>query len=166
MVSVLACMAMLGEPPKPDFMFAGVGYVHRYSKGGLHEYTPTAQTDLTKWKDMVTLNVYAQITDGEGLAKAANSVLETYEKNGAKVVRTDSVPKKAKSEAEHLIVVLFPRPDFIEASFARFKMHEGHGVSLVYGHRVYGKAAGDEMAKWLKAKGEAVSYTHLKTTAR
>jgi len=153
MTTALALASVLSTMSPPDFSFMGQSFFHRYSKDGLHEYTPKEQTDLEKWKDMMTLNVYADVKDGDKLAEVANTVLTRYEKNGGKVVRTNSVPRTAKSEAEHLIVVLFPRSEFIEASFARFKMHEGHGVSLVYGHRIYGKKVGDAMADWLQKNG-------------
>ncbi|MBS1713095.1 MAG: hypothetical protein JST30_02025 [Armatimonadetes bacterium] len=155
MTPFLALASVLIPMTKPDFSFMGQGFFHRYSKDDLHEYTPQGQEDLAKWKDMMTLNVYAKVKDGEALAKAANSVLDAYQKNGGRVVRTDSVPRSGSSEAEHLIVVLFPKPEFIEVSFARFKMSEGKGVSLVYGHRVYGKKAGDEAAEWLQKNGPA-----------
>ncbi len=151
-LGILIAMPFQGS----SFAFQGKGYVHRYSKGDLHEFTPKAQPDLKKWTDMITLNLYRKITDGEGLAKAANSVLETYKANKAVVVRTNSVPRTADKAAEYLIVVLFPRPDFIEASFARFQMRGGMGTSLVYGHRIYGKKAGDAMSAWLQKNGEPI----------
>ena len=156
-MGVLAvCALVVGVLGGDSFKFAGLEYQHRFSKGDLHEWTPTAQADLNKWKDMVTLNVYRHVKSGEDLAKAANSVLETYKANQAVVVRTNSVPRTDKAEAEHLIVVLFPRPDLIEASFARFYIRSGFGYSLVYGHRVYGKKAGNDMSTWLKANGPSI----------
>ncbi len=167
MLSGIALLALVpmafvgGDPPQKNekdakvaFTFAGSGYVFRYKKDGLREYTPKGQPDLKKWTDMLTVNEYATIKDGEGLASAANSVLETYKANKAVVVKTSSVPRTDKKEAEHLIVVLFPQPDFIEAAFARFVMNKGVGHSVVYSHRIYGKKAGDAMSKWLLANGE------------
>ncbi|MBV6503851.1 MAG: hypothetical protein AKCLJLPJ_01945 [Fimbriimonadales bacterium] len=141
---------------KVAFTFRGVGYVHRYSKDDLHEYTPKGKPSLEKWTDMVTVNVYRNVTDGEGLAAMANGVLETYKANQAMVVRTDSVPRTEKREAEHLIVVLFPRKEFIEAAFARFRMEGGRGVSIVYSHRVYGTKAGNAMSEWLSKNGPGI----------
>lgn len=139
---------------KVAFTFAGSSYVLRYEKDNLFEYTPKGQTDLNKWTDMVTVNRYVHVKDGEGLASAANSVLETYKANRAMVVKTSSVPRTDKKEAEHLIVVLFPTQNFIEAAFARFVMDKGVGHSVVYSHRIYGKKAGDAMSQWLKANGD------------
>lgn len=103
---------------------------------------------------MVTINDYPSIRDGQALAKAANSILDTYKQNKGMVVRTDSVPKTASRPAEHLIVVLFPRAEFIEATFARLLLSSGKGLSIVSSRRVYGKKAGDTMSKWLAANGE------------
>lgn len=111
---------------------------------------------MQKWTDMFTLNDYPVIKDGEGLAKAANSVLETYKANGAIVVRTNSVPRTATKAAEHLIVTLFARTDFTEAAFARFLMKKGAGASMVYSHRIYGKGTADKMGEWLTKNGDKI----------
>lgn len=145
---------MLQKSESAEFKFLGESYVHRYSKADLHEFTPKDKPSLDKWTDMVTINNYPKIKSGEELAKSANAVLETYKDHGAMIVKTDSVPKTSTREAEHLVVVLFPQPDFIEASFTRFLIKDGHGHSLIYSHRVYGKKAGDAMSLWLKSNGE------------
>ncbi|MEQ1821116.1 MAG: hypothetical protein ABL949_01260 [Fimbriimonadaceae bacterium] len=144
------------DEEKVAFSFNNVGYVHRYAKDNLTEFTPKGQADLKAWKDMLTINDYPHVKTGEDLAKSANSVLETYKRNKAVVVRTDSVPRTAAKEAEHLVVVMFPTPNFIEAAFARFVIVDGKGLSIVYSHRIYGKKAGDDMSKWLLKNGEKV----------
>jgi hypothetical protein len=138
------------ERKEAAFSLAGVEYFHRFTKGGQHEYTPAGQEDLKAWKDMVTIHDYAQVKDGEALAAAANAVLENYKAAQALVVRTDSVPKTTDKEAEHLIVVVFGRPEFIEATFARFRMHAGTGTAVIYSHRIYGNKTGNEMSAWLE----------------
>ncbi len=151
----IALVAMPIQKPAP-FSFSGASYVHRYSKGDLHEFTPKAQGDLNKWADMITLNVYPAVKNGEDLASTANAVLENYKAAKGIVTKTTSLPRTATRPAEHLIVVLFPRPDFIEASFARFRMANGTGVSLVYAHRIYGKKAGNTMSSWFKQNGPRI----------
>lgn len=154
----------LGAPGQggKSLTFNGATYLHRYSKGVTHEFTPKSQSNLDKWTDMVTLNVYDNVKDGEGLASAANTVLEAYKGAGAKVVRTNSIPRTPTKPAEHLIVVLFPQPKFIEAAFARFAIDGSRGVSVVYSHRVYGTKAGDTMGKWIKANGQKVENALMK----
>ncbi|HEX8077394.1 MAG TPA: hypothetical protein VF511_06230, partial [Chthoniobacterales bacterium] len=109
------------------------------------------QEDLQKWSDMVTINLYPDAHDGDGLAAKANAVLQNYKNAGAKILRTDSVPRTAERPAEHLIAAVFARPKFIEVAFARLKLADGTGCSLVYSHRIYGEKIGDEMSAWLKA---------------
>src|SRR5438093_7611088 len=92
--------------------FSGLAYLHRWSKDDQHEFTPRDQADLARWSDMVTINVYRRAKDGDGLAERANAVLENYNKNRAMVLKTDSVARTAEKPAEHLMVVLFPRPEF------------------------------------------------------
>lgn len=143
-------------PPKRAFVFRDAGYFHRWSQNEQHEFTPAEQEDLNKWSDMITINGYRDAGDGERLAATANAVLENYKKHHARVLRTRSVPSAADRPAEHLIAVVFTRPNFSEAAFARFKLVDGKGFSFVYSHRIYGEKTGDEMNAWLKANGEEV----------
>ena len=130
-------------------------YLHRWSQNDQHEFTPSGQDDLSKWTDMLTINFYQQVTDGDGLALIANQVLENYKSQQGRVLSTSSVPRTSAKPAEHLIVVVFGRPTFLEAVQARFKLVNGKGVSIIYSHRVYGKEVGPEMSTWLKAHGAA-----------
>jgi hypothetical protein len=138
---------------KPAFVFAGAGYLRRWSMNDQHEFTPEGQEELDKWSDMITINVYPSAHDGDALAAKANAVLENYKSHQGRVLRTNSVPRTPDRPAEHFIAVVFGRPNFIEATFARFKMLEGAGCSIVYSHRIYGEKVGDEMSAWLRDNG-------------
>jgi len=147
---------LLPRPPQnkvADFSFAAVNYFHRYTNADQHEFTPAGQENLNAWTDMVTLLFYRKVKDGEGLAATANSVLENYKANKAIVVKTDSVPRTKDRPAEHLIVVIFGRPEFIEVAFSRFRMSGGVGSAVVYSHRIYGNKVGDQMSAWLQREG-------------
>jgi hypothetical protein len=104
---------------------------------------------------MVTINTYPGVSDGEGLAEMANRALGNYRSNGATVLRTVSIPRTAERTAEHLVVALFPTGAFSEAVFARWRLADGRGTALIYGHRIYGQKVGDAMAAWLQANGPA-----------
>lgn len=86
--------------------------------------------------------------------------LSNYQANQAVVVKTNSVPRTKDKPAEHLIVVLFPRPKFFEAVFARFRMQGGTGAAVIYSHRIYGENAGKAMSGWLEKNG-ATTEAHL-----
>jgi hypothetical protein len=144
------------------FSFSGVPYFHRFSKNDQQEYTPAGQEDLKAWRDMVTIHSYPRVKDGEALAATASAVLENYKAAKGLVLRTDSVPRTKDKPAEHLIAVAFPRPEFIEVAFARFRMHDGVGMSVIYSHRIYGKKAGNEMSAWLKKNGPATENNLMK----
>jgi hypothetical protein len=146
----------------PAFTFADVQYFHRFTEKDQHEYTPAGQEDLKAWTEMVTLLVYRNVRDGDGLASTANNVLETYKANRAVVVKTNSVPRTKDKPAEHLIVVIFGRPEFLEAAFSRFRMYNGVGSAVVFSHRIYGKAVGDKMQEWLAKNGPAIEATLMK----
>ena len=139
---------------KPSFDFSGLSYFHRWSKNNQHEFTPAGQEDFGKWTDMVTVNVYRAAREADALATKANAVLQNYKSHGARVLRTDSVPRTPERPAEHFIAVLFGRPEFIEVAFARFRLADGTGCSVVYSHRIYGNKAGEEASAWLKTNGE------------
>jgi hypothetical protein len=144
-----------GKIEKSAVTFSDVQYLHRWAQGEQHEFTPPGQEDLEHWSDMMTLNYYRRVKDGDGLAATANSALQNYQAHGAKILRTDSVPRTQTKPAEYLIVVLFGQPEFIEAAFARFKIVDGVGLSVVYSHRNYGKKVGGEMSAWLQKNGPA-----------
>ncbi|MGB7566189.1 MAG: hypothetical protein WBM08_15725 [Prochlorococcaceae cyanobacterium] len=153
----IAANAAGGPPASPVVLkFADQTFVHRWSSKHQHEFTPAGQEDLSRWTDMVTINTYPGVSDGEGLADVANRVLGNYKQNKAVVLRTNSIPRTAVRPAEHLIVVLFPVRDYIEAVFARLRMADGRGTAVIYSHRLYGRKAGDAMAAWLKANGTTV----------
>ncbi len=152
MITSLVLGTILLCPPK-TFTFAGKAYVHRFSQGDLHEFTPKDQLDLNKFGDMLTLNLYKGVRDWDGLAKIANAVLENYKTAGATAMRTNSVPQTASREAEHFVAVFFVRPTFSEAAFARFRLLQGLGASLVYSHRIYGSSTSEAIKKWLVANG-------------
>ena len=150
------------KPKASDFSFADTQYSHRYTKDDQHEYTPQGQEDLNAWTEMVTLLVYRRVKDGDGLAATANAVLENYKANKAVVVKTNSVPRTREKPAEHLVVVIFPRPDFLEAAFTRFRLHDGAGSAVVFSHRIYGKKAGDAMSAWLEKNGSTIEGVLMK----
>jgi hypothetical protein len=152
--------AMAKDPvaPKPmTLSFGGVEYVHRWSQKGQNEFTPPAQPDLKKWRDMVTVNVHDQVRNGDQLAALANGVLGNYQRAG-KIVRTDSKPRTPQREAEHLIVAVLAADGVMEAAFARVMLVEGKGVIVVYSHRAYGKDVAS-LGPWLESKGEATETT-------
>src|ERR1044072_7350555 len=120
------------DDSKPAFAFQRVDYFPRWSKGTQHEFTPAKQEDLEHWTDMVTINDYPDVGDGEKMAEAANAVLGNYKRANGKVLKTSSVPASDEKPAEHFIAVGFTRPGFAEAAFARFKLVDGDGHSFVY----------------------------------
>jgi hypothetical protein len=164
----LACMAMdrvaaaedrrsqATTAEKPAFAFGGIGYFHRWSQNDQHEFTPTGQDDLEKWSDMITINRYPSAHDGDALAVKANAVLENYKSHGGRLLRTNSIPRTPARPAEHFIAVVFGRPNFIETAFARFKLVDRVGCSIVCSHRIYGEKIGDQMSKWLNDNGPKI----------
>lgn len=147
------------------FSFADVKYFHRFTTDDQHEYTPAGQEDLEAWKDMVTINYYRKAKDGETLAATANAVLENYKAAKGLIVKTDSVPMTKDKPAEHFVAVILGHPEFIEVAFARFRMHDGVGIAVIYSHRIYGKKIGDEISAWLEKNGPDIEKTLMKWDA-
>jgi hypothetical protein len=145
-----------GAAAPPVFSFRGVAYWHRWSLNDQHEFTPKGQEDLEKWADMITVNAYPDANDGDSLAAKANAVLGNYKSHQGIVLKTDSIPRTKDRPAEHYIAVVFGRPNFMEAAFARFKLADGAGCSIVYSHRIYGEKIGDQMSAWLANNGAAI----------
>ena len=143
--------------------FNGIEFMHRWSKNAQHEFTPAGEDDLAKWSTMITINVHDPARTGDQLAEVANRVLGNYQQAG-KVIRTDSKPRSATSEAEHFAVALLPNAAFLEAAFARFLMHDGRGVVVVYSKRFYGDTGAKEMGLWLQKNGSDVERTLMAWT--
>lgn len=133
----------------------GTEFIHRWSQGSQHEYTPQGQEDLQAWTDMVTIIIFPEVTDGEQLAQIANNILSRYKQIGA-IVRTNSIPRTETSEAEHLIVAILGDKGVMEAVFARIKMVQGKGTATVWSRREYGETdAAEAIGNWLKENGAA-----------
>lgn len=165
---VVVCGLTLRQPSvaapaggKPAFTFRGAEYFHRWSQNTQHEFTPAKQEDLQAWTDMMTINAYPDVKDGDALAMLANAVLGSYTDAKAVVLNTRSVPRTTDQPAEHLIAVAFTRPAFIEVAFARLKLVDGVGYSAVYSHRIYGEKIGDSMRAWLRQNGPAAEKALL-----
>jgi hypothetical protein len=147
------------------FSFADRQYFHRFTEADQHEYTPVGQEDLKTWADMVTVLFYRNAKDDNAVFATANAVLEKYKAARAVVVKRDSFPKPPEKPTEHLVVVVFGRPGFIEAAFSRFRMHGGVGNAVVYSHRIYGTKVGNEMSAWLEKNGPAIEKELMKWDA-
>lgn len=130
----------------------GLQYQHRWSRNGQNEFTPPGETDLSRWNDMLTINVVDKISNGEQLALLANQVLGGYKMAG-KVFRTSSVPRTDTTPAEHFVCAVLGQPGFLEAVFARFVLVNGSGLVIVQSHRLYGQDVGPAMSAWLQANG-------------
>jgi hypothetical protein len=144
--------------PTLTLTFRGVEYFHRWSKDGQNEFTPDGQTDLSKWNDMLTINVHEGVRNGDQLAELANRVLGSYQSLGP-ILGTHSTPRTRKRPAEHFVACVLPNPGFLEAVFARFVLSDGVGIVAVFSHRVYAEDAGPEMSRWLEANGPQVEQT-------
>ena len=166
----LTAQSTRAAAPAITLSLAGTDYLHRWSKGGQHEFTPQGQEDLTKWDTMLTLNVHEPVRTGDQLADAANRLVGNYQRAG-KILRTDSKPRTDKAEAEHFVAAILISREFLEAAFARVVLHDGEGLIVVYSKRVYGAKAGNEMSAWLEKNGpeaerQLLAWTSLPAMTR
>ena len=108
---LVACGASAAakEPVAPPMTlsFDGAQYVHRWSQKGQNEFTRPAEPNLSRWRDMVTINVHEQVGTGDQLAGLANGVLGNYERSG-KILRTDSKPRTPQASSLMIRSVLGP----------------------------------------------------------
>lgn len=151
---VSAATTLKSKEDRSAFAFQKVDYFHRWSQGTQHEFTPAKQEDLDHWTEMITINVYPGVDDGDKLAGAANAVLGNYRSHEGKILKTSSVPATDEQPAEHFIAVRFNQPNFVEVAFARFKLVDDQGHSFVYSHRIYGDEAVEEMNAWIAANAD------------
>lgn len=143
------------------FAFGGKPYLHRWSHGGQHEFTPSAQPDLSAWQDMVTVQVYDKVNNPDELALVANGVLVAYQKAG-QVLRTSTSQATPERPSEHVVVALLQDKGVREMVFARFRLaSDGGGEAIVYSHRVYGAQPDAAADAWLTANGAATEQAMM-----
>jgi hypothetical protein len=149
LISLGTVQSSLAKDSQLQFNFDGTQYVHRWSQKGQNEFTPPQEKDLGAWTDMVTVNVYDKVSNGDQLAAAANSVVSNYQDAG-KILKTESKPRTEQRPAEHFIAAVLGAPTFLEAVFTRLSLADGGvGCATVYSHRIYGEKVGPQMSKWL-----------------
>lgn len=141
--------------PHMVLTFGGIPYVHRWSKSGQHEFTPPSEQGLSKWHNMITINVYEWVKDGHGLANAASRVHAAYKRNG-KILRVDSKPRTRSSPAEHFLAALLAARGVREVAFAHFILRDGVGYAVVYSRRAYGPDAANEIGPWIAENGAKI----------
>jgi hypothetical protein len=161
LVAAMAIAEPAGKPSATVIQFGGVDYLHRWSKNGQNEYTPKSDPDLKKWRDMITINVFDNVKNGDQLADVANRIVDNYQAAG-KIIRTDAKPRTKDAPAEYLIVASLGDPAFLEGVFARLVLRNGVGYAIVRSHRVYGQNAGPAMSTWLQANGPATEDLLMK----
>ncbi len=161
--AILANAQARPSPSSRELRFDNVRFLHRWSKGGQHEFTPEGDEDLARWSTMVTINRHAAVKNGDQLADVANRVAENYKRNG-RIIRTASRQAGPNFDVEHLAVVIFVRPEFSETAFTRFMLADGAGFAVTYSKRIHDRAAGPKMAEWLQTNGQRTEAVLLAWT--
>lgn len=147
----------------PLFEFAGKPFVHRWSHGGQHDFTPPAQTDSSKWEDMMTVQVYDKVHTPDQLAFVADSVLVAYQRGG-RIIRKSTSQATPERPTEHIVVAVLQDKGIREMVFARFRLTPEGGQAIVYSHRVYGIKPDDAAGAWFRANDGAVEKAMMAWT--
>lgn len=145
--------AVASEGDQLTLSFLGQQYVHRWSEGDQHEFTPNGQEDLSSWTDMLTLTVFPEVWDGEELAAVANNVRALYRDRG-QILKTDAVRRRPwKPREEYFVNAILPAPGLIELVFTRIMLFDDTGLAIVASHRIYGAESVDIVNAWIEANG-------------
>jgi hypothetical protein len=156
-VGALARVPLLyAAPREAAIRFVGVDYFYRSTNNVLFEFTPRGQSDLDHWVDMVSIVVYRNATDANGLLNVANTVLDTNKQNHGVVLSTNSTTATPTKPVEYYISVALGATNLLESVFQRFVLIEGVGYAMIYSHRIYGQKVGDQMSPWLKENGSSL----------
>jgi hypothetical protein len=147
---------LYAAPGEAAISFAGVKYLYRWSNNVLFEFTPRGQNDLDHWIDMVSIVVYRNATDANGLLNVASTVLETNKQNHGVVLSTNSTTATPTKPVEYYICAALGTPNLLESVFQRYVLIEGVGYGMLYSHRIYGQKVGDQMSPWLKENGPSM----------
>ncbi len=144
--------------PAAALEFNGAFYLHRWSKGNQHEFTPAGQEDLQRWQDMITFVDRPDARDEASLRALAQALLETYKKAGG-IINSASTTPTPERPAEYLIVAMLRGEGVLETVFARIGLVQGSGVITLYARRHYGadpEAQQAQLGPWIKANAETV----------
>ena len=134
-------------------LFDSNEYFYRWSGEDLHEFTPGEQSVTSDWKDMLTINHFADVSAPEELTILARDVLENYKANGGIVLGVDTLQQKGSQPAQYIMAVVFGAHEVAEYAVVRFQIQDGIGTSITYAHREYGEEVGERINSWMEANG-------------
>ena len=77
-ILLLAFMTQANAQAPLELMLDDTTYFYRWNEGVQHEFTPDGQENLQTWTDMLTINVFPTVTNGDQLAQIANNLLSLY----------------------------------------------------------------------------------------
>jgi hypothetical protein len=147
---------LYAAPGAAGISFAGVEYFYRWTNNTLFEFTPRGQSDLDHWTDMVSIVVYRNATDANGLLNVATTVLETNKQNHGMVLSTNSTTATPTKPVEYYVGVVLGTSNLLESVFQRFVLIGGVGYAMIYSHRIYGQKVGDQMSPWIRENGPSI----------
>lgn len=107
-------------PRSAAFSFGGTEYFYRWSNNVLFEFTPHGQSDLDHWSDMVSVLVYRNASDANGLLNVAKTVLATNKQHNGVVLSTHSTPSTPAKPAEYYMCVVLGNPNLLESVFSLY----------------------------------------------
>lgn len=137
-------------------LFDSNEYFYRWSGEDLHEFTPGEQSVTSDWKDMLTINHFADVSAPEELTVLAKDVLENYRANGGIVLGVDTLQQKGSQPAQYIMAVVFGAHEVAEYAVVRFQIQDGIGTSITYAHREYGEEVGERINSWMEANGPRI----------
>ena len=137
-------------------LFDSNEYFYRWSGEDLHEFTPGEQSVTSDWKDMLTINHFADVSAPEELTILARDVLENYKANGGIVLGVDTLQQKGSQPAQYIMAVVFGAHEVAEYAVVRFQIQDGIGTSITYAHREYGEEVGERINSWMETNGPRI----------
>lgn len=126
----------------------GMDFVHRWSSGNQHEFTPPGQEDLSSWDDMITIEYMPNVKDAKGLTQLADSVLELYKQRGGKIIGSIAIHTLDGQPHDHFIAALLGTSEVVEFIQVRLQLLDGVGTATIYARRFYAPDRA-QMSGWL-----------------
>lgn len=135
-------------------------FIHRYSKGSLHEFTPEGQEDLSKWNDMLSIVHIGEAKNEEELKKLSDGLFKFYKQSGGKLFGMRVQDKTKDSPSEYLGGIIFAKENMTEYVKTKVVLRDGKVYALVYSHRFYLQIAKSQEAikQWLTDNEEKNIY--------
>ncbi|HEY4560337.1 MAG TPA: hypothetical protein VIG54_06325 [Lysobacter sp.] len=138
----------------PTLAVGNMTYVHRYSDGGLHEYTPEGQDDLDRFADMLTLLPTPEDLRAADLESYSIHMAAVHTRRGGEVLSRECEAATPVHVADCTLLIRFAKAGHVELAVDKQMATKRGLVAMALAHREYGEGAAGRAVAWTQGEGQ------------